>query len=68
MVIQVLNSQLGITLHVSVTSAISHYSVIKTMFMYFCVWLVFLAVRMVADVIETRNVIFSFEFKTCMTI
>jgi len=25
-------------------------------------------VRMVADVTETRNVIFSLEFKTCMTI
>jgi len=27
-----------------------------------------LAVRMVADVTETRNVISSLEFKTCMTI
>jgi len=46
MVIQVLNSKLGIILSVSV---------------------VLLAVRMVADVTETRNVIPSLEFKTCMT-
>jgi len=30
--------------------------------------MVLLAVRMVADVIETQNVIPSSEFKTCMTI
>jgi len=30
--------------------------------------MVLLAVRMVADVIETRNIIPSLEFKTCMTI
>jgi len=30
--------------------------------------MVLLAVRMVADVTETRNVIPSLEFKTCMTI
>jgi len=39
-----------------------HYTVIKTVFMYFC--LVVLAVRMVADVTETHNVIPSLEFKT----
>jgi len=55
MVIQVLNSKLGITLRVSVTSAIGH--------ICNC-----LAVRMVADVTETRNVIPSLEVKTCMTI
>jgi len=30
--------------------------------------MVLLAVRMVADVTETRNIIPSLEFKTCMTI
>jgi len=30
--------------------------------------MVFLAVRIVADVTETRNVIPSLKFKTCMTI
>jgi len=38
------------------------YTVIKIVFMYFCV--VLLAVRMVADVAETRNVIPSLKFKT----
>jgi len=39
------------------------YTVIKTVFIYFkCI--VLLAVRMVADVTETRNVIPSLEFKT----
>jgi len=45
---------------------ISHYTVIKTMFMYFVYDS--LGLRMVADVTETRNVIPSLEFKTCMTI
>jgi len=35
-------------------------------FLYLC--MVLLAVRMVAHVTETRNVIPSLEFKTCMTI
>jgi len=34
MVIQVLNTRRGSSL----TLMISHYTVIKTMFMYFCVW------------------------------
>jgi len=51
----------------SLTLMISHYAVIKTIFMYFCVWFswpwrwlqmwpkqVLLAVKMVADVTETR--------------
>jgi len=40
----------------SLTLMISYYIVIKT---------VLLAMRMVADVTETRNVIPSLEFKTC---
>jgi len=44
----------------SLTLMISHYTVIKTMFL--------LAVRMAADVTETRNVIPSLEFKTCIII
>jgi len=35
---------------------------------YVFLWMVLLAVRMVADVIETHNVIPSLKFKTCMTI
>jgi len=46
MVIQVLNSKLGIILRVSVTSA-----------------MVLLAVRMAADVTETRNIIPSLKSK-----
>jgi len=41
----------------SLTLTISHYTVIKTMFMYFCVCFFLFAVTMVADVTETRNVI-----------
>jgi len=45
---------------------ICHYIVIKTVFLHFCVFvnIVLLAVRMVADVIETRYIITSLEFKT----
>jgi len=49
-----------------ITLTISHYTVIKTMFMYFVYGS--LGVRMVADVTQTRNVIPSLEFKTSMTI
>jgi len=42
----------------SLTLMICPYTVIKTVFMYFCVWL------QNADVTETRNVIPSLEFKT----
>jgi len=51
----------------SLTLTISHYIVIKTMFMHL-LCMVLLVVRMVAGMIETRNVIPSLEFKTCMTI
>jgi len=54
--VQVLNSKLGITLRVSVTSA-TILSVKKT--------LQLLAVRKIAVVTETRNVIPSLKFKTC---
>jgi len=47
----------------SLALMICPYTVIKTLFMYFCV-LILLAVRMVADVTETLNVIPSLEFKT----
>jgi len=50
----------------SLTLMISHYTVIKTMFMHF-LFIVLLAVTMIADVTETRNVNPSLEFKTCMT-
>jgi len=50
----------------SFTITISHYTVTKTVYVFLC--MVLLAVRMVADVIETCNVIPSLEFKTCMTI
>jgi len=41
------------------------YTVIKTVFMYFVfLCIVLLAVRMVADATEIRNVILSLEFKT----
>jgi len=44
----------------SIALTISHYTVIKTMF-YVFLCMVLLAVRMVADVTETRNVIPSLE-------
>jgi len=56
----------------------SHYTVIKNVYVFLC--MVLLAVRMVADVTETRNVMMvadvtetrnvipGLEFKTCMTI
>jgi len=63
LVIQVLNPKVGITLRVTVTSAtiLTAKRTIHKM--------VLLAVRMVAvaDVTETRNVIPSLRFKTCMT-
>jgi len=40
----------------------------ETRHVYVFLCMVLLAVRMVADVTETRNVIHSLEFKTCMTI
>jgi len=45
----------------SFTLTISHYTDV-----FLC--MVLLAVRMVADVTETRNLIPSFKFKTCLTI
>jgi len=51
----------------SLTLGISHLTLIKTMFIIIFMYC-FLAVRMVADVTETSNIIPSLEFKTSMTI
>jgi len=46
---------------------ISHYTVIKTMFLYFCVWFSW-PWRLLQMWPNTRNVIPSLEFETCMLI
>jgi len=71
MIIQVLNSKLGVTLCVSVTSAtiLTAKKTIQKIHKHGLNHeIVLITKNTKIDVIETRNVIPNLEFKTCMTI